>query len=271
MVIPALFIANLLLLLLLGLAVAKIDRLYRKHRRRRLFWHAPAKVPVAPLTEVDPRFVQGPLGMRRESEVQLIGGCVHSGTDTYEAWILAVLAQRARRLFEFGTCTGRTAYLWARNSPADARITTLTLSPDELQAYRQSVKDHLADTEIALRESCFRNFYYSGTEVEPKIEQLYGDSKELDETAYLGRFDLVFIDGSHAYSYVASDTAKALRMVRPGGLILWHDYVGPWHVQGVFQFLNELSGELPLRQIEGTALVYYRAPAKTAGVVGRAA
>jgi predicted O-methyltransferase YrrM len=260
-----------LLVLLLGIAVAKIDKLYRKHRHRRLFWHVPAKVSAAPLTEVDPRFAQGPFGTQRETEVQLIGGDVHSSTDTYEAWILAVLAQGSRRLFEFGTCTGRTAYLWARNSPPDARITTLTLSPEERQAYQESAQDQLVDTEIALRESCFLNFYYSGTEVEPKIEQLYGDSKELNETPYLGRFDLVFIDGSHAYSYVASDTAKSLRMVRPGGLILWHDYVGPWHVRGVFQFLNELSAELPLRRIEGTSLVYYRVPPEAAGAVERAA
>jgi hypothetical protein len=52
---------------------------------------------------------------------------------------------------------------------------------------------------------------------------------------------------------------------------LWHDYVGPGHIQGVFQYLNELSAELPLRRIEGTSLVFYRVPAETAGAMGRAA
>lgn len=262
--IPALIIANVVVVILLVLAVARIERLYRKHRHRRWLWHVPGKVSVAPLAKVDPRFAPGVFGTRRETEVVLIGGSAYCGTDTYEAWILAVLAQGTRRLFEFGTCTGRTAYTWARNSPPDAKITTLTLSPEQRQAYQESARDRPTDTQIALRESCFLSFYYSGTEVEPKIEQLFGDSKELDETPYLGQIDVVFVDGSHAYSYVASDTAKALRMVRPGGLVLWHDYVDPWHVRGVFQFLNELSVELPLRLIEGTTLVYYRAPEESA-------
>ena len=268
--VPTLFIANLVLLLLLGIAVTKLDRLYRKHRHRRLFQRAPARLPLASLEEVDARFAQGPFGARRETEVHLIGGFTKSSPDTYETWILAVLAQGAQHLFEFGTCTGRTAYLWARNSPSNARVTTLTLSPDELQAYQASAEDEPGDTEMAVRESCFRVYYYSGTDVESKIEQLYGDSKELDETPYLGRFDLVFIDGAHAYSYVASDTAKALRMVHPGGLILWHDYVGPWHVRGVFRFLNELVETLPVRLIKGTSLAYYRTPAEAAKVDGRA-
>lgn len=264
-------VGNLLLVLLLCIAVAKVDRLYRKHRRRRLFWYSPAKVPLGALADVDPKFAAGPFGTRRESEVLLIGGSAVSGTSTYEAWILAVLAQGARRMFEFGTCTGRTAYAWARNSPPDARITTLTLSPDERDTYQATDQDAPADTQIALSESCFLDFYYSGTEAEPKIEQLFGDSKQLDETLYLGQFDVIFIDGAHAYSYVASDTAKALRMVRPGGLILWHDYVGTWHVPGVFRFLNELAAKLPLRAIEGTSLAYYRKPQAAAAQLPRAA
>ena len=40
-------------------------------------------------------------------------------------------------------------------------------------------------------------------------------------TAYFG---LVFVDGCHAYDFVHQDTANALRYLRPGGLIVWHDY-----------------------------------------------
>jgi hypothetical protein len=67
---------------------------------------------------------------------------------------------------------------------------------------------------------------------------------------------VVFVDGSHAYSYVVSDTAKALRMVRPGGLVLWHDY-SP-ECPGVFRALNELTARLPLVHIAGTTLVACR-------------
>jgi hypothetical protein len=251
---------NLVLLLALGLAVARIERLYRKHRHRSLWQRSRLKIPAVPVTDLDPVFAPGLFGATRATEVRLIGGNVAFGPDPHETWILAVLAKQSRRMFEFGTCTGRTAYLWAANSPPEARITTITLHPNELQAYQGSAEDRKIETKIALHESCFATFFYSETDVEYKIDQRFGDSKALDDAPLQGQFDLVFVDGSHAYSYVASDTDKALRMLRPGGLLLWHDYRGPSHSEGVFRFLNELSERLPLGRIEGTSLVYYRKP-----------
>ena len=69
-----------------------------------------------------------------------------------------------------------------------------------------------------------------------------------------------FVDGSHAYSYVVSDSRKALRMCAPGGLILWHDYRGPRRARGVFRGLNELARDLPLVHVAGTSFVAYRKP-----------
>jgi hypothetical protein len=59
---------------------------------------------------------------------------------------------------------------------------------------------------------------------------------------------------------VASDSRKALRMVRPGGFVFWHDYRGPDRAPGVYRTLNELAKSLPLRHVAGTSLVFYRAP-----------
>ncbi len=66
------------------------------------------------------------------------------------------------------------------------------------------------------------------------------------------------MDGSHAYSYVVSDSAKALRMVRPSGIVLWHDY--SHRNRGVYRALNELARTLPLVHLGGTSLVAYRRP-----------
>ncbi len=178
----------------------------------------------------------------------------------YECWILAVLARRALNMFEFGTCTGRTTYLWARNSPPTAKIHTITLHPSELAKYRGDAEDDPEDKADALQESAFQTFVYSGTDVEYKIVQLYDDSKAFDQNPFNGHFDLIFVDGSHARSYVESDSGKALQMLKPGGIILWHDYRGPHRSGGVFHALNALGRKLPLRQIEGTSLVVYRAP-----------
>lgn len=213
---------------------------------------------------VDPVFHPGPFGPTRDTEVAFIGRgpyVVDGGTSDAEAWILAVLARRAKLMFEFGTCTGKTAYLWARNSPPDARVVTLTLAPDDVASYQQEASDDPSDVKFALSESSHTDFLYSGSAVAQKVEQLFGDSKTFDVSPWQGRCDLVFVDGSHAYSYVVSDSEKALRLVAPGGLVLWHDYGGPRHAPGVYRALNELGQRMPLVRIEGTTLVAHRRPA----------
>lgn len=215
------------------------------------------------LHEFDPVFAPGPYGPGIETEVLFIGrGNLHvpGGTSDAEAWVLAVLARRARAMFEMGTATGKTAYLWARNAPPDARIVTLTLAPGQLAGYKTEKGDRAKDVQRAREESAFTRFLYSGTDAEPRITQLFGDSKEFDEGPHAGGFDLIFVDGSHAYSYVMSDSRKALRMCAPGGIVLWHDYRGPRRARGVFQVLNELARELPLVHLSGTSIVAYRRP-----------
>lgn len=228
-----------------------------RQRQRGLLRRWP--IPKAPVEQLDPKFQPDELGPTRAAEVSYVGrGTIRvpGGTSDTEAWILAVLAKDARRLFEFGTCTGKTAYLWARNQPSDGTVTTLTLPPDQLSTYQSRQGDDRTAEAYARQESGFTRFLYSGTETENRVVQLYGDSKRFDEAPYAGRCDMVFVDGSHALSYVVSDTAKALTMVRPGGLVLWHDY-SP-ECPGVFRALNELATRIPLIHIQGTTLVAFR-------------
>ena len=253
-------VVSLVAALVLGLAQLR-HRAVRKQRN--LFGEWPIR-RVSPET-VDPVLRPGPFGPTRDTEVAFIGRgpyVVDGGTSDAEAWILAVLAKRARTMFEFGTCTGKTAYLWARNSAPEARVITVTLAPDHLSDYRQEAADDPVDVQFALKESSHTDFLYSGSPAEAKVEQLFADSKALDVSPWAGRCDLVFVDGSHAYSYVVSDSAKALELVAPGGLVLWHDYAGPRHAAGVYRALNELAQRLPLVRLEGTTLVAYRRPAE---------
>ena len=234
---------------------------YKARRKQRgVFGRWPIR--TVPLAELDPVFAPTPFGPGRQTEVRFVGqgGGIPGGTSDTEGWILAVLATRAKSMFEFGTATGKTTYLWARNAP-DASIVTITLAPDQLSSYHGEGTDAAKDMRAALKESAFETFYYSGTDVEPRIEQLFGDSKAFDESKHLGRYDLIFVDGSHAHSYVVSDSEKAIRMCAPGGLILWHDYAGRRHSPGVYQALNELSRRIPLVHVAGTTFVAYRKPA----------
>lgn len=232
------------------------DRLRRNARRS-------ATIPTVPVERLDPVFRRGPFGPTLDTEVAFVGGgnAVPHGTTDFEAWILAVLARRARLLFEFGTCTGRTAYLWARNAPPDARVVTITLRPENTAQYRAAAGDAAADQGHALEESAFTDFLYSGTDVAGRIEQLFGDGKQLDESPWAGQCDVVFVDGSRAHSYVLSDSEKARRLVRPGGLVLWHDFWNPDHSPGVWSGLHELAARLPLVHVHDTKLVAYRRPA----------
>ena len=137
------------------------------------------------------------------------------------------------------------------------------LTPEE--AVRKVIRDvrergdSAGETRVALQESAFDRFYYTDTAVASKVTQLFGDSKAFDESPWVGQCDLVFVDGSHALSYVLSDSRKALRLVRPGGLVLWHDYKGR-RIPGVYKGLNQLARELPLVHIASTSIVAYRKP-----------
>lgn len=263
-----LLVSNALLLLLLIEAARRILNYRSRLRKTELSYRSQLKaiegtfdsvIPLVRLDEFHEVFAQTGLGFNPENEVSFIGGGVTGGTSCFESWVLSVLAKQATSLFEFGTCTGKTTYLWAKNSPAEARIITLTLGKDQHADYLAAREDNLLATRTALAESAFDRFIYSGTPVEHKITQLFGDSKRFDETPYLKQCDLIFIDGSHAYSYVKNDTEKALRMLREGGLLLWHDYrYRNVETRGVRRYLDELSETLPLIRLYETCFVAYR-------------
>jgi predicted O-methyltransferase YrrM len=241
---------------LLGLFFTYRHRFYLATARDQRY-----RIPTMHLADFDPRFRLGPHGPTRAAEIAFIGGAdaVPFGTTDREAWVLGVLARDAHAVFEFGTATGKTAYLLARNSPEDALVMTLTLAPGAAADYRHEAGDSAIARTTALDESSFGAYLYSGTDVEAKVRQLYGDSKAFDHEPYRGSVDLVFIDGAHAYSYVLSDSRKAFEMLAPGGIIVWHDYKkrsGP--PRDVYRALNQLAGKRRLVRLAGTHMVAHR-------------
>lgn len=257
-------LANALLLPPAAFGVAVLAR--RWYRKRQLPTPpAPSPIPTVPVDAFDPVFASHPVfGPTLATEVRFVGrGHLHvlGGTTDFESWILAVFAKRAARMFEFGTCTGKTSYLWAANSAPDARIVTLTLPPVSADAIAREAGDDEAGIAIAAEESVCTDFLYTGSAEEAKITQLFGDSLAFDETPHVGACDVVFVDGAHTYTYVASDSAKALRMLRPGGVALWHDYYGnSGGAPDIYRHLVELRERLPIVHLEGTALAAYRRP-----------
>jgi len=177
---------------------------------------------------------------------------VDGNVSLMELAILAGLARvgNPRAVFEIGTFDGRTALNLAANAP-DAQVHTLDLPPGESDTSLAIDPDDRQYIEKPSAGGRFREAPEAR-----RILQVYGDSATFDFSPYRGQIDLVFVDGSHAYEYVISDSHRAIEMLREGrGTILWHDY-GTW--LGVTRALNELYLGDPrfkgLRRIEGTAL-----------------
>ncbi len=240
-------------------------RLRRRSRRaknairgQKIGW---GKIPVRTIYDLFPQLERSELGPLATTEVRHIANDhTPGGVSDYESWILCNLAKRADTIFEFGTATGKTSYLLGANSPTKAIVHTITLGPTEHANYQHAAHDADGDLANAIDESVFDHFVYSDTPIAPKIAQLYGDSKTFSFEPYHDRMNLIFIDGSHARSYVESDSKNALAMLRAGGCLVWHDYRGPELTPGVYEAVNALADELPLAQIRGTSMVVYQKP-----------
>lgn len=168
--------------------------------------------------------------------------------------------ERCKLIIEIGTFDGRTTLNIAVNSPPDAKIITLDLPANEETKYelapyeQQYVEKKISGERFVNADKELKTFA-------KKIEQVYGDSATYDWSEFYGKADLVFVDGSHAYDYVVSDTETALKLIRPGGTILWHDY-GEW--DGVTKALNEFDEKfsLGLKHIKFSTLVILKQPIK---------
>jgi predicted O-methyltransferase YrrM len=177
-----------------------------------------------------------------------------SSISAFEVVNLAAIIRhlKPQRAFEIGTSKGVTAYNLALNLPEGGELLTLDLPPaTEANPVISTKFDVTAsDTKMIFADRVNRRFL--GTPVESRITQLYGDSAAFDYTPYAKSCDVVFVDGSHAYEYVKSDTDSALRIVKPGGWIIWHDYNDGFFWPEVRRYLKEVSSTMKIHRIKGT-------------------
>ena len=161
--------------------------------------------------------------------------------------VLLMKKVHARSIFEFGTYKGVSITQLALNLPPESRIYTLDL-PDEPTNTRFAI----ADPEDAVIAAEKGKGALVPPDLRPRIRFLQQDSATFDELPYAGQMDFVFVDGAHNEAYVRNDSEKGWRMLRPGGIIAWHDC----RVQdpAVVRYLLESSFQ-PVR-INGTTLAY---------------
>ena len=164
-----------------------------------------------------------------------------------EQLILQVLirARRCETAFEIGTFNGGTTRVLAETLPEQGRVWTIDLPPNEFDA-TQAPAD-FAGPEIGVA--------YRDSPAADKITQILGDSLLYDFSPYEKSADLVLVDAGHEYVNGFADTRTALRLVRPGGLILWDDFTPYWHglVNGI---CDAMEGRV-FGRLVGTALAAY--------------
>jgi predicted O-methyltransferase YrrM len=148
-------------------------------------------------------------------------------------------AERPRRVLEIGTGLGGTLYLLSWAAAGDARLLSLDLR----------------------EQSRARRFLYrSFARGRQRLAAWIVDSHAAQTRAAAERFfrhapvDVLFIDGDHSYDGVRRDYELYAPLVRPGGVIAFHDIVdGPETAVGeVPRFWREVSATLsePVELVE---------------------
>jgi predicted O-methyltransferase YrrM len=175
---------------------------------------------------------------------------VFGETPLEDLMVICALAplKAPRRLFEFGTFTGNTTLNFAMNTPREVEILTLDLSPEERAAMGGERWEKTFGPKTVGRR--FKNTPHAS-----KFTQLLMDSTRLRADEYAGSIDFVFIDACHDYELVKNDSEKSMRMLPPGGVVVWHDYTRGF--PGVCRYLEEAALDRDIRWVDGTSVAVY--------------
>lgn len=143
----------------------------------------------------------------------------------YQGAVLAYYAHRynftGARFLEIGTAVGFSACLMATAAP---QATIVTMNPKDGE-YEKAVTNLKIRSNVQVVKSTSQDFLWKHGEI--------------------GNYDLIFVDGDHAYNMVLHDS-RFFNFLRIGGLILFHDYSPDGSARpsdGSFRALNDLQAK----------------------------
>ncbi|MCX6165963.1 MAG: class I SAM-dependent methyltransferase [Ignavibacteriae bacterium] len=168
-----------------------------------------------------------------------------------EIYNIALLVKQInpKSIFEFGTFIGVTTLQMALNSEDETKIYTLNLSSKEDETmYAIGDSDEERNLPMLQPGDRFKNSKQS-----EKITQLYGDSAVFDYNPYENSIDFILIDASHEYDYVKNDTINSFKMLKNGGMLVWHDYP---NAPGVYRYINEIAPKIKIFHIKETHIAF---------------
>jgi predicted O-methyltransferase YrrM len=146
-----------------------------------------------------------------------------------------VRSERPQVVLEIGTALGGTLFGFAQTAAPDAHLITIDLPAGGFGGGYYPARGYL-----------YRRFARGRQTIHP----LLGDSHRAETVARVQKLlggrsvDFLFVDGDHDYEGVLKDYELYAPLVRPGGLIAFHDIVPGDEelVGGVPRFWEELKG-----------------------------
>jgi predicted O-methyltransferase YrrM len=202
------------------------------------------------LPQISPDELKSELGVPPQTEIAP-NTFTASFASQEERSVLASISKVSNNMLEIGTGKGGTALLMATYSNPQATVHTIDL-PSDFKAISYEQGDSPAHAELAVNSRTQDRYAYDKSQYATKINQIFADSKQFDETKLSGKLDFVFVDGAKTYSYIKNDTQKALKMLKPNGIIVWSNY--DIKSPDVVRFVNEISQDRKVYRIKGTNL-----------------
>lgn len=163
-----------------------------------------------------------------------------------EVLIALVRSVNPRGVLEFGVNEGRTAKAILQNVPGIERYQGVDVLPGYVPAMA-----------VQRREVPVKPGHMAKDDL--RFELILRPRGSLDLVSEdVQPADAIFIDGDHGWKGVLNDTALATKLVRPGGIVIWHDYhdQGTVDVRDVLEIMARHTGGFS--HVEGTWLAFVR-------------
>ena len=205
--------------------------------------HAHLAIPAATFAELFPEFVTANLTVSR-ADVDRHSWNVRLHEAIYLGQMVAALG--ARQIFEIGTFDGGTTRTLAEQSPADAVVHTIDLPESAFDATQ--TPNGFTGARVGEK--------HRASPAAGKVRQIRADASSFDFEPFAAAMDFVFVDAAHDYPHGVADSRTALRLVRPGGVVVWHDFEPYW--SGLVHAICEATAGRPLRKLSGTSMAVLR-------------
>lgn len=132
-----------------------------------------------------------------------------------------LLNRKLKTVLEIGTANGGTARLWAELvAPQDGTVYCVDLFNDPAYPGMTWLDEGRKVSKISPNA-------FKGTPYERFVQEIKGNSHDVEIIAKVRdlcpSIDYLFLDGSHTYQDVLNDFGNYAPLVRPGGVIAFHD------------------------------------------------